>query len=73
MDGSTSEECDSTGQCTCKKGFVGSKCKECDTGFSGEKCDSCDSGFFNYPDCKGLFTWISINDFQYWVVLLNFV
>ena len=37
--GSTSTECNSDGQCTCKPGF------------SGQKCNECDDLHFGFPSC----------------------
>ena len=53
--GSASLECDANGDCTCKQGFIGSKCDECQADIIGEKCDACKPNFFNYPFCQGKF------------------
>ena len=39
--GSTSKECNSSGNCFCKLNVIGSK------------CTNCKLGYFGFPDCKG--------------------
>ena len=48
--GSTSEECNSSGNCFCKLNVIGSKCIKCDTGYYG------------FPHCKGRFVFDNFND-----------
>ena len=53
--GSKNEKCDkTTGQCSCKVGFISTKCDGCAIGFTGNACNKCMPGYdkSGYPDCR---------------------
>ena len=54
-------ECDSSGNCSCREGFAGTKCDECLPNVIGDKCDKCQPSFFDYPSCEeGCPNWSSL-------------
>ena len=51
--GSSSQQCDSKGDCICKKGYSSMQGFPMRGQIPKEKCDKCAGNYFGFPVCRG--------------------